>query len=499
MDRTQPHLQLQPDATDWEWRSRWLPYLIALAVVALTTAANLIVLPYIGYRAVALVYLFVVSTLGLFAGRGPVLAAAAASAIVWNFAFIPPRFTMQIHSVEDALMFGMYFILALITGTLTSRLRAQEKAERQREARTAALYALAREVSNAVTMADVLRTAAKQIGQAFNADVAFLLDQPNGQLADLPHPASTLALTNEEPGDDFQFLPLVAPSGRVGMMGVRTRKIQRRTTEQQNLLETFAGQIALAIERERLDEAAEHAQVLAESERLYKTLLNSVSHELRTPIAAIASAASGLLDSKIGDSLDARISLAREIQDASDRLDRVVENLLNMTRLESGRLKPNRVWCDVSDLIGVVVRRVKGDLARHELAVDAAQDLPLVRMDFVLMEQALTNLLHNAAMHTPPGTRISVAAKIDGADLILSVADQGPGLPPGDLGRVFEKFYRAPGAAPGGTGLGLSITKGLVEAQGGAITVENGAAGGANFIIRLPVSEPPIVPQERTE
>jgi two-component system, OmpR family, sensor histidine kinase KdpD len=510
----------RPLAIPWEARAEWLHYLIALGAVALITVVNLVLMPYIGYRAVALVYLFVVSTLALFTGRWPVLLAAAISALLWDFLFIPPRFTFWISLVEDVLMFGMYFTVALITGTLTSRLRAQEKAVRHREERATAMYTLAREVASALTMDDVLKTAAKQIGQAFNADVAFLLAWANGRLADQPHPASTLALTPKEmsvaalafqkqrragrftdtlPLAEAEWLPLRAPNGVVGVMGVRTRETQRLSIDQQALLETFAGQVALAIERERLGEAAEHTRVVVESERLYKTLLNSVSHELRTPIATIGGAATTLLDDKVSSDPARWVSVVHEVQSATDRLNRIVENLLGMTRLESGRLAPKLDWCDVSDLVSVAVNRMKPDFAQHELIVDVAPDLPLAQIDYVMMEQALLNLLHNAAVHTPPGTRVRIIARMDGQDLLLSVADRGPGLPPADLERVFDKFYRAPGARPGGTGLGLSITKGLVEAQGGRVTAENRANGGARFIIRLPIGAPPAMPQEDAE
>ena len=502
-----------------EERGVWRQYMLALGVVAVTTVANLLVLPWFGYRAASLVYLFVVAILALFINRGPVLLAAAISAVLWNYLFIPPRFTFFIFSLEDILTFIMYFIVAFTTGTLTARLRAQEKAVRSREERATAMYALAREVASAVTMDDVLLTAVKQIGQAFDADVAFLLVDTSGRLPNQPHVCSTLSMSEKDfgvaqlafekgkvagrytdtlPLSEAQYLPLRAPNGVVGVMGVRTHENQRPSLDQQMLLETFARQIALAIERERLEEATEHTRVVMESERLYKTLLNSVSHELRTPIATVTGAASSLLDSRTGDNVQARTTLVQEIQSAADRLNRVVENLLDMSRLDSGRLKLNLEWCDVSDLISVVTNRIRGSLIRHELIVDVPPDLPLIRVDFVLLEQALVNLLHNAAVHTPPGTRVRIMARVDGADMLLIVADRGPGLPPDDLERVFDKFYRAPGAAPGGTGLGLSITKGLIEAQGGSIIAENRANGGARFTIRLPIGNPPVVPPEGT-
>jgi two-component system sensor histidine kinase KdpD len=438
------------------------------------------------------------------------------SAVLWNFLFIPPRFTVYIHSLEDALMFGMYFLIALITGNLTARLRAQERLIRHREERTAALYALAHEVASAVTMDDILRTAVKHIGQVFNAEVAIILAEPHGAAA-LPHPASTLALgeddlrvaarvlENHQPAGRFtatithseaRCLPLLAPGSAVGVIAVRARHLERMTADQEALLETFANQVALAIEREILDEAAERGALLAESERLHKTLLSSVSHELRTPLATITGAASSLLQPNVGQDAEARTSLAEEIQVSAERLNRLVENLLGMTRLESGLLKPRMEWCDVEDLISVAVNRIRPALAGHTLQVRVAPGLPLVQMDFVLIEQALVNLLHNAAMYTPPGTRVQVAARAEGSTLVIEVADNGPGLKAESVERVFDKFYRAPEARAGGIGLGLSIARGFVEAHRGTIQAAHGEQGGAQFTIHLPLGKPPSLPPE---
>jgi two-component system sensor histidine kinase KdpD len=490
-------------------------YLLAALVVGLAAGLNLLALPLVGYRAVAIAFLFVVSILAMALGRGPVLLAAALSALLWDILFIPPRFALTISELEDVLMLGMYFVVALVTGNLTARLRAQEQAVRRRERRNAALYAFARDVAGARTLDAMLQAAVRQIGQAFDAEVAVLLLQPSGQLGQ-PHPAGTLALDEKElsvaswafvnrkqagrftdtlPSAAARYLPLRAPSGVVGVLGVRQRSSERLAPDQETLLETFASQVALAIERMLLDATAGQARVLAESERLYKTLLNSVSHELRTPLTAITGAATSLLDPHIGGGQAAREALGREINEAATRLNRIVDNLLSMTRLESGRLRLNLEWCDVNDLVGVALNRVRNDLAGHTVIVDVAPDLPLVRIDFGLLEQALYNLLHNAAVHTPPGTRVRVSARVEGQELILSVADRGPGLPPEDLERVFDKFYRVPGTQTGGTGLGLSITRGLVEAHGGRIIAENRANGGVRFTIRLPASAVPSLPQ----
>jgi len=289
-------------------------------------------------------------------------------------------------------------------------------------------------------------------------------------------------------------LPLLTPGGAVGVMGVHTREATLLSIDQVELLETFASQVALAIEREMLDEAASRSMMLIESERLYKTLLNSISHELRTPIATITGAASSLLDPSTGNHAETRTVLLDEIQSAADRLNRLVENLLDMTRLESGLLKIKQDWCDVSDLINVAVERVRPQLSKHEVIVDVAPNLPLVKMDFVLMEQALINLLHNAAAYTPKGTRVRVIARTDGPELTIVVADRGPGMPPDVLESAMLPFFST---KDGGSGLGLAICREIVEAHGGAIRIENREGGGLVVTCALPGPNPKPSPKAR--
>ena len=282
----------------------------------------------------------------------------------------------------------------------------------------------------------------------------------------------------------------------MGVLSLRFRDAAGLAPEQRDLIEAFVRQIALVVDRQRLREAEQQAKLVAESERLGKTLLNSISHEIRTPIAAISSAASGLAGTKGAASMEFQRAMVGEIQEAATRLNRLVGNLLDMTRLESGHVKPKLDWCDVADLIQVTVKAMANELARHHLTVEVAPGLSLIRIDFVLMQAALMNLLLNAAVHTPPGTAVKVSAAVEDKALALTVADCGPGLPADAIERVFDKFYRAPTAPAGGTGLGLSIVKGFVEAQGGQIKAENRAGGGALFTIRLPLGEPPPAPAE---
>jgi two-component system sensor histidine kinase KdpD len=231
--------------------------------------------------------------------------------------------------------------------------------------------------------------------------------------------------------------------------------------------------------------------MLQESERLYSVLLNSISHELRTPIATIMGAASGLVDPSIGASEQARVDLTEDIQAAAQRLNRLVENLLDMSRLESGRMRLKLDWCDVGDIIGVAAKRFDDCFTERPFKIHLQPDLPLVQLDYVLIEQVLVNLIDNACHYTPKGTQITLSAQRDDDTLEIVVADNGPGLPQDDFERVFEKFYRVKGSVAGGTGLGLSICRGLVEAHGGTMTAGNNADGGARFTIRLPAASPP--------
>jgi two-component system sensor histidine kinase KdpD len=493
-------------------------YLWALGLVAVVTLLSLMVQRWVGYQAVALIYLFAVVLLGMVVGRGPNLFAATLTALCWNFLFVPPVFTFRISGFQDSMLFGMYFVVALATGQLTARMRLQQEAERQRERRTAALFRLTQELSSAGSFPELLGVAVREVSAAFEADVAVLLDDPESSTQLSPYPAGLWQLDEKEEsvaGWVFQHdqpagrhtdtlpqaaalhLPLSAGGKPSGVIALRFRSDKPHTIQQRNLLDSFVRQIALVIDRQRLRDADARAKLLAESERLGKTLLDSVSHELRTPLAAITSAAAGLNDLERNDNPALRHALVRELREASARLNRLVGNLLDMTRLESGSMKLRRDWCDVADLIHVARSELEKDLACHKVTVSLAPVLPLIKLDFVLMQQVLMNLLLNAATHTPPGTEVHVGASVQDKELVLTVADDGPGIPPAALPHLFDKFYRGPKTGAGGSGLGLSIVKGFVEAHGGRVQSGNRPGGGAQFAIRLPLTETPPLPVDQ--
>jgi two-component system sensor histidine kinase KdpD len=309
------------------------------------------------------------------------------------------------------------------------------------------------------------------------ADWAFRQRKPAGRF------------TDNLPGAKAFHLPLATERKAFGVLAVELGE-KRFTLAQRDLLETFARQAALILDRVELRTAAEQARLLAESEKFSRTLLNSISHELRTPLAASTSAASALASADSATP-EQRRALMDEILEANSRLNRVVGNLLDVARLESGKVRPNLDWHDARDLVQTTLRELRRELATHSVTSDLPREPVLVRLDFSLMQHALGNLLLNAASHTPNGTAVAVSAELAGGNLRLSVADQGPGIPKDLLPRVFDKFFRGPSAPTGGSGLGLTIVKGFVEAHGGSVTADNRPGGGALFAISLPQPEKP--------
>ena len=479
-------------------------YIQALAVIAAVTVGAFPLTPLIGPHATALVFLLSVVLLALFVERGPTLAAAAMSALLWEFFFLPPVFAFRITHFEDAMLFVTYFVVALVLGHLTTRIRHQEEAQREREARATALYLLTRHLNESVDLDHMVVRIAEQIQASFGAEVALLVLHSDHSLA--AHPKSTLQIPENEQDippwtlDHRQragkstphftsaaslYIPLLTGRGVVGVLALHPTHPDGWTAQQEILLDAFSQQIAMALDRHRLNALSEKAKILAESERLSKNLLDSMSHEIRTPIAAIQGATGNLIELQDHDT-QMRHAMIAEIQEATERLNRLVGNVLEASRLEAGAVKPRPNQCDVRELIHVALADTERELTGHKVTLEIAPGLPLVPLDFVLTQQALINLLSNSACHTPAGTAVEIGARLEGDSLVLSVADGGPGIPPECLPRVFDKFYRVPNSRTGGTGLGLSLVKGFIEAQGGRVAVANRAGGGVMFILRLP-------------
>jgi two-component system sensor histidine kinase KdpD len=523
-DRVPPTEGVPTEACRWrEDRepSSFPQYFTSTVVVLGVTLPAFLLQPLVGPRAIALIYLLTVVLLALFVGRGPTLLAATLSALFWDFFFLEPITDLRIRNAENVIMFGMYFVVALVLGQLTARIRAQEREEHQREERATALYRLTRELLEATSLEQLLQNAVRELERAFPAQIVVLLPDSSGRLSCHAHPASSYDLTGPEqplatrvfedgqpagrfarefPQAETLFIPLTAGKETFGVIGLHfDESAPTPTAHQHHLLDAFTQQIALGLDRQRLREQAEQARLLAESERLSKTLLNSMSHEIRTPLAAIQGALGNLAEIPEPKLSVEQQAMLAEVQQATERLNGLVGKVMDITRLESGTIKPNLTLCDVTDLVHVAVKETRRELARHKLEVQLAPNLPLVRMDFVLIEEALKNLLSNAALHTPAETPVQVGARVRDGALHLTVADRGPGISPESLPRLFDKFYRAPGASTGGTGLGLSVVKGFVEAVGGQVQAENRAGGGALFTISLPLGQVVSVAAPRAE
>jgi two-component system, OmpR family, sensor histidine kinase KdpD len=469
------------------------------------------VFPFFETANLVMVYLIGVIAVATSHGRGPSLLASALSVAAFDFFFVPPFLTFAVSDARYVLTFIVMLLVGAVTSTLTVRIRTQALAAREREQRTAALYAMSRELASTRGVDELLAVALRHISEVFRSQVVVLLPDIHGRLA--PWFGGQYALDANElgvsrwvfdhrqlaglgtatlPGASALYLPLIASRGPVGVLGIRPADPHALDApEQLHQLETFGNQTALAIERANLANEAQDAQVRMESERLRNSLLSSVSHDLRTPLTAITGSISAILDN--GARLDAqtRQELLESAREEAERLNRLVQNLLEMTRLESGALQLHTEWHPVEEVIGAALSRLGKRLGNRRVTTRVPPDLPLVAIDDVLIEQVLVNLLDNAVKYTPAGSPITIIATATDRAVTVEVADRGPGLPPGEEDKVFEKFYRGQPEAQRGAGLGLAICHGIVKAHGGRIWAQNIPEGGVAFLFTLPLAEAP--------
>ncbi|MBZ0160140.1 MAG: sensor histidine kinase KdpD [bacterium] len=491
----------------------WSAYGRAATVVALCTAVAWLMYPYFELSNLIMVYLLGVTGVAARSGPGPSVLASILSVAVFDFFFVVPHFTFRVADAQYLVTFAVMLVVALVISGFTVRIRIQAESARQRERRTAALYALSRELASARGVEHVLRAAGRHIADVFGGQVAVLLPDPSGHLGLQVGPSAQFEVTPSErgvaqwvyehgqtagcgtstlPGAKVLYLPLVASQGILGVLGLLPADPRSlEAPEQLHQLETFANQTALALERTQLAAAAQEAQVRAEAERLRSSLLSSVSHDLRTPLATITGAASSLLEGdKILDD-QTQQDLLESLVEEAERLNRLVNNLLEMTRMESGTLQVRKEWHVLEEVVGAALGRLAKLLCDRPVTTSLPADLPLVPIDDVLIEQVLINLLDNAIKHTPDGGPLEITVRAHNGTVTVEVADRGPGLPPGDEERVFEKFYRGPGLTSRGTGLGLAICRGIVEAHGGRIRAENRPEGGVAFRFTIPLTGTP--------
>ena len=463
---------------------------------------------------IVMVYLLGVVLSAWRLGRLPSIVTAVLGVAAFDYFFVPPHFTFAVSDVRHLFTFAVLLAVGLLVSTLTGRLRDQAESSASRERRTSALLALSRDLAARRDREVLLPLAAGHVSAAFGAPVlvaALRAPETPVEVFDVSGRAQPLSAeaglirwaidhgsaagrgTDTLPGAEATVAPMSVGRGVVGALVLRLpAAAPAPSLESIRLLETFAVQIAGALERTWLTEEAEGARIAVETERLRNAVLSSVSHDLRTPLAGILGAASGLQEGEGRLSPATRAELVGGIRTEAERLDRVLANLLDMTRLEAGAVTPHKEWQPIEEVVGSALNRLERKLEGRRVDVDVPADLPLIPVDALLIEQVLVNLLENAIRHTPPGTPIEVGARPRGGrEVLVRVSDRGPGLPPGEEERVFEKFHRA--AAPGvpGTGLGLSVCRGLVRVHGGTISARNREGGGACFEFTIPIEGTP--------
>ena len=489
----------------------WTAYARAVGVVVAATGLSWVLAPISELSNIIMIYLLGIIAVAMSSGRGPSLLAAVLSVAAFDFFFVPPHFTFAVRDARYFFTFLVMLVVGLIISGLTVRTRAQAEAARHREQRTAALYAMTRELASTRGVDALLAIGTRHVAEIFATQGAVAV--PDGETGTLiPWTGSQFELDASElgvarwvfehrepaglgtatlPGASALYVPLLGSTGAVGVLGLRPADRHAfDAPERLHQVETFSSQIALALERARLAQDTQDAEVRIETERLRNSLLSSVSHDLRTPLATITGAVTTILEDTGRLPPGTRRELLESVREEADRLNRLVQNLLEMTRLESGALQLRRQLHPLEEVVGAALGRVGKRLGNRRVTTRVPPNLPLVPIDDVLIEQVLVNLLDNVIKYTPPGSPVDIMATAGDRNVTVEITDHGPGLPAGTESKVFEKFYRAQREGERGAGLGLAICRGIVRAHGGRIWAQNIPGGGVAFLFTLPLGDP---------
>jgi len=479
----------------------------AIAIVAAATGLAIGLRAAWGVPDVEMLFLLAVMIVAATSRRGAALLAAALAVAAYDFFFVPPAYTLDVVDARYVLTFAMMFGVSAVISTLTARLRDERTDAVVREGRTSALLALTRELGAALDEPSVAAVCVRTASEALGATSAVFLRARGDELTPLAtHPAAAALSPSElavarwvqlhgQPAgrgtelladEDVLCMPLRTWGEVLAVLVVRPAGERAVGTAQRTFLESMTHQMALVLDRVRLAEEARGAARRVEREELRSALLSAVSHDLRTPLATITGAATMLRDD---DGVDPglRRELVEAICDEAERLERLVSNLLDMTRLDSGQVEPRREWVPLVEVIGSVLTRLDRRLGGRTVTTAIADDVPLLSIDPVLVEQLFLNVLENAAKYTPAGSAIEIEATREEKTLVVDVADRGPGIPPGDEERIFERFHRGGHAGVRGVGLGLPIARAIAQSHGGRLTASNRPGGGAVFRLALPL------------
>lgn len=492
-------------------------WLWSILTVSACTGISSLMFPYFERLDIAMVYLLGVVITASKTSTWPSLFATISSVAAFDFFFIPPRFSFDVSDIRYFVTFLVMFIVSFVISRLTLRVRQQADASRMRERRTAALYNLSRDLVRERSTERLSNIAVKHISEVFDSQVAILIPDEQNRLVVSSNGTAAFTPDHQElsvaqwvyehrqpagkgsdtlPGAKALYIPLIASAGAIGVVGILPRTSEDAfEPEQFHYLEAFANQTAIALERSFLAESAHQALLKAETESLRNTLLSSISHDFRTPLSAITGAATTLLQDDVEIDAHNRTELLKTIQEEADRLNRVIRNILDMTRLESGAIKINKEWQSLDEIVGVVLNRLGDRLNDHPLTVKLPGNLPLIPFDGLLIEQVLANLFDNALKYAPKGSPLELIASESLYTVTVELADRGPGIPPGDEDRIFEKFVRGR-TSGGGAGLGLAICRTIINAHGGRLWAENRPGGGAVFRFTLSAAGLPPPPKQ---
>lgn len=488
--------------------SALLGYLGAIVLVSLASLVCQAVRTYLAPTNMVMVYLLAVVLAAIRLGLRPAIMTAFLSVVAFDVFFIPPRFSLRVSDTEYLITFFALFTVGVVISTLVSRVREKVELIRSQEARTSSLYYLTRDLSVAVDAAAIVEALRRAVLRNLESRLAVILTADDtrkwissGDSIPLYDACDEIIRWTIQSGrragagtaafsdNPHVFVPIKTGRNVAGVMIVE--HIGTSNHENLQLLEAFAGQAAMAFERVNLSLQAEEARILREKNHFEQALLNSISHDLRTPLVTI----SGVLDSMLADDQeftpDKRRTMLSTASDEAARLNRFVGSLLDITRLEAGALSPRLAPCDVDEIIGCAIGAVEQRSGEHQIVTSLEPDLPLVAVDLALLTQALVNLLDNALKHSPPSAGITMSAQRRDSAVVIAVADNGPGVPPGEEERIFDKFHRIQvPERTGGTGLGLSIAKGIIEAHKGKIAAHNRPEGGLVVEVMLPAADP---------
>jgi two-component system sensor histidine kinase KdpD len=490
---------------------QWNRYLWALVVSAGTTGIAFTMYPFFALANIVMAYVLASTIVAMKLGRGPAILASIANVLAFALYFVSPRFTLSMADVQYVMTLMVMLVVAVTIANLMASVRQQVRTAGARERRTALLYAMSRELAATRGVASMAQVAVKHIAEVFNCKAVVLvpddsgtLHYPNGVPIEGSYRAADLTIAQwvidqgrwaglgsaRSPTAPALYLPLTEVRQRIGVLAVLPKNgRQILQPEQRHLLETFAEQLGLAMERARLSTAAEAGRVAAETESLRNTLLASISHDLRTPLAAIAGAGGTLAErgSELDDTV--RTSLARSIETKAREMTQIISNVLDLIRFESGQISLRRDWHALDELIGSALARTEVRIRSHPVRIDVPNELPALHVDGSSIVQVLTNVLDNATKYTPDETRVHIAAQGEGSHILITVDDEGPGFPGANRGRLFDKFQRGTDeGSVAGAGLGLAICRAIVRAHGGDIWASDSPSGGARVQFSLPLS-----------